>query len=394
MKAFEISQGLYWVGALDPKLRTFDVIMHTATGTSYNSYLVQGEKTAVVEAVKERFYDEWIARLADAGVKPADIDYLVLNHTEPDHSGAVRRLLSDAPHVKIVCSRPASLLIKEITNEELDIQVVNDGDEVSLGGETLRFISAPFLHWPDSMFTYAVNHKALITGDVFGFHHCAGGVFDDSEDMDKLYDSQKYYYDVIMSPFAPYVQQAVEKTRALAYDVICPSHGPVLRTNPQAAVDNYDNWSKPQPKAGKPTALVAYVSCYGYTGVLADAIADELAAKGVDVQLKDIEQEGVDVCAALAMQSDIVFVGSPTVNRDALPPVWDMMTRISAIAAKGRIGATFGSFGWSGEASKFLLERMNGLGFKTAGNIRTKMYPSDEALAEARDLAEKAVEML
>lgn len=148
MEAFEIKQDLYWVGGLDPDLRVFDVIMHTATGTTYNSYLIKDEKIAVVEAVKEKYYDEWLARLADAGVQPQDIDYLVLDHTEPDHTGAVRKLIEIAPHVKIVCSRPAATLIREITNADLDIQIVGDGDAIPLGSKDLQFIAAPFCIGP------------------------------------------------------------------------------------------------------------------------------------------------------------------------------------------------------------------------------------------------------
>lgn len=394
MESYKIKDNLHWVGALDPNLRVFDVVMYTATGTSYNSYVVKGEKTAVVEAVKEAFFDEWVQRLQHAGVDVKNIDYLVLNHTEPDHSGAVRKLVDMAPNIKIVCSRPASTLIREITNVELDIQVANDGDEIDLAGKTLRFISAPFLHWPDTIFTYVPEDKALISGDVFGFHHCAEGIFDDNVDMDSLREQQKYYFDVIMSPFKAYVRQACEKVRGLELDVICPSHGPVLRGDPWDAVKRYEEWAVAEEWSPQ-RAFIGHVSCYGYTSMLADAIESELKQYGLEVNKVNLQDAKPDEAAELAMNSDLIFIGSPTVNRDALPPVWDVLTRISAIRTRGRIGAAFGSYGWSGEACKFILARMEQLGLNvSAGEYTCKMYPSAAELDEVKALASKAAEQL
>lgn len=392
-KAYEIKKDLYWVGALDPDLRTFDVVMYTATGSSYNSYVVKGEKTAVIECVKEAFFDEWQARLADAGVDIASIDYLVMNHTEPDHSGGMRRLMELAPDMKILCTRPAATLLREITNTDLNIQVVGDNEEVDLGGYTLRFISAPFLHWPDTMFTYIPEMKALMPCDVFGFHHCTEGIFDDSVDMEQLREQQRYYYDVIMSPFANYVQQACAKVRKLELDVICPCHGPVQRQNPWEAIELYEKWSAPESWSPQ-RAFIGYVSCYGYTTMLAEAAAHELNQLGLDVNVVDITEAGPEKAADMAMQSDLILIGSPTVNRDALPPVWDLLTRISAIRTRGRIGAAFGSYGWSGEATKFILARMEQLGLQTAGAFITKMYPDEKALEGVRTLAVEAAEKL
>ncbi|NLT16681.1 MAG: FprA family A-type flavoprotein [Clostridiales bacterium] len=387
MQSYNIDEGLYWVGAQDPDLRVFDVIMSTQYGTSYNSYFVRGRGAcAVVEGVKAGFFGEWKERLTDAGADPSRIDYLVLNHTEPDHTGAVRELLELSPETCIVCSRAASLLIREIVNEPLNLRVVGDGDSIDLGGVTLRFVSAPFLHWPDSMFTYIPERRALISGDVFGFHHHWPGVFEDAMPVSELLETQKYYFDVIMSPFKKHVLEACEKVRGLDISVICPSHGPVLNKDPLGAVARYEKWAAPGAHRGK-SAFVGYVSCYGFTAKLARAIAAELESEGVDVRVQDVSLIPALEAAAMAMAADAVIIGSPTVNRDALEPVWQVMGALSAIVCRSKVGASFGSYGWSGEAAKHILGRMEQLGMKTAGACRAKMNPNEEELGAARTLA-------
>jgi flavorubredoxin len=195
----EITKGIYWVGAQNPDLRVFDVIMRTEWGTSYNSYLVKGtEKTALIDSVKEQFSDEQVERISKVcDVK--SIDYIICNHTEPDHSGALWKLLELAPGATVLCSKPASVFLRSIMNRDFSCRVVTDGDTLELGGKTLKFISAPFLHWPDSIFTYVTEDAVLFSGDVFGFHFSAENVFDDLTPLsDEMLKSQKYYFDVIM----------------------------------------------------------------------------------------------------------------------------------------------------------------------------------------------------
>ena len=242
----KITDGIWWVGVQNPDLRIFDVIMRTEWGTSYNSYLIQGsEKIAVVDAVKQGFSEEQLERIS-AVVDPKKIDYIICNHTEPDHSGALVKLMDAAPNAVVVCSRPAKTFIKEIINRDFECIVAGDGVTLDLGNKTIEFISAPYLHWPDSIFTYVKEDAFLSSGDVFGFHYSAGQIFDDLTKLDaNMIASQKYYFDVIMSPFKSYVLQAVEKIRNLKIDVIGPSHGPVLRQDPWGAVKRYENWSMP-----------------------------------------------------------------------------------------------------------------------------------------------------
>ncbi len=396
MQPVTITRGVYWVGVQNPDLRVFDVIMRTDWGTSYNSYLVKGtEKTAVVDAVKDGFADEHIAKIS-AVCDVSSIDYIICNHTEPDHSGGLAKLLACAPNAVVLCSKPASVFLKNIINEKFECRVVEDSETVDLGGKTLRFISAPYLHWPDSMFTYVTEDAVLLSGDVFGFHFSAPNVFDDLTPLsDDMLKSQKYYFDVIMGPFSNYVLDAVKKTRGLHIDVIGPSHGPVLRAAPWDAVDRYEQWALDILAVNDPKKVyVGYVSCYGYTRALAQAIAGVAEKAGCDVEVEDVSGQDPAACAEKIHRADAVAIGSPTLNRDALKPVWDVLTSISPYIVKGKPAAVFGSFGWSGESIRYLSERLRAVGADVVGTCSAKLKPDDKELAEAEKLGRTLCEAL
>lgn len=388
MQPVKIVEDINWVGVRNPGLRVFDVIMTTEWGTSYNSYLVKGtQKTALIDAVKQGFEQEHIKRISGV-CDVSSLDYIICNHTEPDHSGALEMLLELAPNAVVVCSKPASIFLKNILNRKFECMVVSDGDSIDLGGKTLKFISAPNLHWPDSMFTYAAEDAILFSGDVFGFHFSAENVFDDLTPLsDEMITSQKYYFDVIMGPFKSFVLQAVEKVRALNIDVICPSHGPVLREAPLDAVGRYEAWASDILfKNDPPKVYIGYVSCYGYTKQLAKKIFEVVQNAGFDAELEDISTVDASVSASKIHNSDAFVIGSPTLNRDALKPVWDVLTSISAFVVKGKPCAVFGSFGWSGESIKYLSERLRSVGADVIGTCSAKFRPDEKEIAEAQKL--------
>lgn len=389
MKAVKVTDKVYWVGVQNPKLRVFDVIMETRWGTSYNSYLIRGsKKTALVDAVKTAFSEEQIERIRDV-CDPASIDYIICNHTEPDHSGSLTRLLDIAPQARVVCSKPASIFLKDITNREIDYMVVEDGYELDLGDVNIRFLSVPFLHWPDSIFTYVESEKFLSSGDVFGFHFAAENVFDDLTPLtDEMVESQKYYYDVIMSPFAPFVRSAVDKIKDLDIKIIGPSHGPVLRTNPMQSVENYRKWAQPVVNDPK-KVFVGYVSCYGYTQQLGEQIYNEVKAAGYDAEIADISQIGTDAAVDKIQCADAFAIGSPTLNRDVLEPVWNVLTALCPMIVKGKKAAVFGSYGWSGEAGKYMDQRLKNLDVNVVAIATAKLKPSDAELAAAKEAGAK-----
>lgn len=391
-----IKNGIHWIGVQNPDLRIFDVIMQTAWGTSYNSYLVCGKgKIAVIDLVKEQYGSEHIAKISEL-CDPSKIDYIICNHTEPDHSGSLRRILEIAPHATVVGSKVALRFLKDIVNEEFPSIAVGDGDTLDLGGKTLKFISAPYLHWPDSMFTYAVEDEVLFSGDVFGFHYAAEKVFDDlTPKNEELSKAQKYYFDVIMAPFKSYVKTAIQKIQGLNISVIGPSHGPVLRKDPKAAIARYQDWSSDAQVNNHPKKIfIGYVSCYGYTRQLAEKICQVCIQNGLQVEVDDLSEIAPDLAVQKIHRADAIALGSPTLNRDVLKPVWDVLTSISAYTERGKKAVAFGSFGWSGEAVPYIAERLKNLGFQVVDSCAIRLRPSSEDLEKAQNLAQKLINSL
>lgn len=393
MKAVPIKEGVYWVGALNPDLRVFDVVMRTDHGTTYNSYLVQAEKVALVDAVKSGFEDQLLSRVASV-LPPEKIDYIVVNHTEPDHSGALGELINKMPRATVVGSKAAVKFLGELLNRDFPHIVAGDGDRIDLGGKTLKFISAPYLHWPDSMFTYLPEDKVLFTCDAFGCHFCSPEIFNDL--AGDISDDFKYYYDVIMSPFAGHVQEAVKKIRPLEFELIAPSHGPVLRENPQLYVEKYAEWSAGSAaRSGHKKVVVAFVSAYGNTRALAGEIAAGIMESGAEVDLVDMENVTPAEVAVLVNQSDGLVVGSPTFNRDAVYPVWELLGRLSPVINRGKPGAAFGSYGWSGEAVKNIEQRLSGLQFKvTLPGLKVNFTPGSADITGAREFGRSFAKLL
>lgn len=398
MKAVQpkkIADGITYVGAADPNLRIFDVIMSTEYGTTYNSYFIEGTKArALVEVVKEGFGDEQIAALQEM-TDLASLEYIILDHTEPDHSGAFYKLLDAAPDATVVATRAGMTLARELANRPFKEMIVKDGDSIDLGGKTLQFIMAPFLHWPDTMFTYVKEDKALISGDVFGCHYGLAPAQYDDEVKDDISQVRAYYFEVIMSPFKPYMLKAMDKLEGLAIDQILPSHGPLMRGAAVGeAIDLMRKLSAPDTAALN-RAFVAYVSSYGNTKKLAETIAQGLQDAGVEVDLQDLTQISLEDALARVANSGALIVGSPTFNRDALPPVWQFLTSLSALANRDKVGAAFGSYGWSGEAAPMIEERLRSIGLKIVQPAaRAKLRPSQQELEGAKALAAAVAEKM
>jgi len=383
MKALEVKKDIYWVGALDPNLRIFDIIMYTPFGTTYNSYVVKGsDKTAVFETVKEKFFDEYLERLKSLQIKVEDIDYIVVDHTEPDHAGSVGKLLDIAKNAKVVGSPAAIEFLKGIINKDFEYITVGDGDKISLGNKTLSFISAPFLHWPDSIYTYVEEDKLLITCDSFGSHYSSQAMFNDLNANEANYrEALKYYFDAIMGPFKPYVLQAIDKIKDLQIDVICPGHGPILRDDPWNIVNQYKEWSLPEKATEVPEVTICYVSAYGYTESIAKKIEEGINAKSkYKVNMYDvIHHEMNDILDSIGKSEGIIF-GSPTINGDALKPIWDILINLNPIVHGGKVASAFGSYGWSGEGVPNIVDRLKQINLDLYPSMAFNFKPSEEDL--------------
>jgi flavorubredoxin len=389
-RAVELLPGVHWVGALDPGLRTFDIILKTANGTTYNSYVVRGSAgVAVIDTVKENFSDTFFRRLesvADYG----EIRAIVLNHLEPDHSGALPELLKRAPQATLyISSRGAPMLKGLLHGDKLKHQPTQTGMSVSLGDRTLRFLQTPFLHWPDTQCTWLEEEGTLFSGDVFGCHFCDARLFNDA--VGDFRFSFEYYYAHIMRPFRNHVLEALAIIEPLPIRLIAPAHGPVLREAPGRYVARYRELSASglrNEAADEKTLLVFYLSAYGSTRAMAESLAAGAEeAGGVRVSLYDIEGGEVSPFVDLIEEADGLAFGSPTINGDAVKPVWDLLSSLTAVNVKGKLGAAFGSYGWSGEAVPMVEDRLRGLKLRVpVKGVRARLIPTADELADCHSL--------
>lgn len=387
-ETIQITPRVHWVGVENPELRTFDVVMHTDYGTTYNSYLVKGSGgIAVVESVKDRLGAEGIERILSL-CSAKDVQYIILDHVEPDHSSALPQYIKAFPNATVLCSRAASAFLKDLVGVPFPCRVVSHQETLSLGDLTLQFLSTPNLHWPDSMCTFVVEEKVLISGDIFGCHY-APICFDDTckDDLSLLL---RDYFDAIMAPFKTHMLSAMETIAPLDPKVLCPSHGPVIRADVAGAISRMRVWSEDVLSLNEPPKVaLIYASCYGYTAALGHEMASVLRAEGLEVCELDVAiPENIDKAIACANKADGVLLGSSTLNRDALPPLWQVASALGHYAVKGKPGGAFGSYAWSGEAVPMLEARLASLGMVSiASGVRCKMKPHEKQLQEAADYA-------
>ncbi len=379
MDTINLTDDIYWVGALEPDMRVFDVVFKTDHGTTYNSYLIKDEKTVLIDTVKGKFTDEFIAKVR-ALTDPKAIDYIIVSHTEPDHSGALQEILKIAINAKIIVSKSGGHLLKSLLNIPFDFIKIEDCPRLNIGKNDIQFISAPYLHWPDSIFTYVKQEKILFTCDVFSSHFCDERIFDDL--MSNFDSYQHYYFDCIMRPYKSYALKAIDKIKELKIDIIATGHGPILRKNPKRYVENWLKWSKPDLE-GRKNILILYATIYGNTRKMANAIAKGASTRDADVKLIDIMETDFQNIRDDIEKADGILVGSPTIAGDVPSPVWDALSLISSVKSMILLGATFGSFGWSGEATKMMEERLNGLHIRLhKPSLKIKLVADQAALSE------------
>jgi len=365
-KIIDVTTDVKWIGILDYDIRTFDIVMHTEFGTTYNSYFINADKKAIVEVAKEKFSETYLKKLRSV-TDPEDIKYIILDHTEPDHSGSLRLLLDLAPAATVVGTGNAIRYLEDIVNVPFKSLIVKDGDTLDLGTKTLMFLSAPNLHWPDSMMTLLVEDKILFTCDIFGAHYCSPEMY---SNFDGPYsEAFKYYFDIIMRPFSRFMLRAIEKVKPLDIQFICPGHGPIHKENINKALgltEKFaDQYMQLVSEQNKMNILIAYVSAYGYTKDAAQLIAEGiLEAEGVTVDVVDIENVSLEELETKIIMADGLLVGSPTINQNTLLPVYKLFALINPIRDKGKLGGAFGSYGWSGESPNLILENLRMLKLK------------------------------
>jgi len=379
-----ISENVHFIGAFDPKIRTFDIIMKTANGSSYNSYLVRGSKgVCVMDTVKKEFSETFFKRL-ELLCDYDEILYIVLHHLEPDHSGALLELMGKAPKAKLIISGRAVMMLKGIIKTDIAFEVANTGKTISLGDKTIEFLSTPFLHWPDTMSSFLHEEKILFSGDVFGSHYYDERLFDD-EVGDFSY-AFKYYYDHIMRPFKQYVLEALRLYEKFEITTIAPLHGPVLRSNPEFYIQEYARWSSEakfrKHEFSHKMLSVFYMSSYDNTHKMAEKITEGAdSIDGIVASMYDLASLEESNMIDLLEESDAVVIGSPTINGDAVKPAWDLLSCMAYLESGGKVGASFGSYGWTGEAPEMLHDRMRWLKFRLPVEpMKIKLIPTEDEL--------------
>ncbi|MGA1862946.1 FprA family A-type flavoprotein [Deferribacter thermophilus] len=388
MGAVKIKDNIYWVGVFDPDLEIFDIVIPTEHGTTYNSYLVIGEKKkALIEANKKNFTDEYIKTIEE--VCPiSEIDYIILNHNEPDHSGTLPAIVDRNPNIEVVYSKTAKSFVDNIINKEYKGRAVTDGDSIDLGGKTLTFYHTPFLHWPDTMFTYLVEDHILFPCDFLGAHYCDFNLFNDKlENKEEAKAAFRFYYSMIMRPYKEHILKAFKKIEGIQIDMVCPSHGPILRED----IDYYLNFYKEQANRyymNNPYTqiTIVYGTAYGNTKMLADKIKEGIEETSVKVKMFDAAADNMNEIIDEIEISHGLLIGSPTLNAKAAKPIFNLFANLVVLNVANRKAGAFGSFGWSGEGIKMTEDILRTMRMKLPlPSFKVKMTPSPEELEQAKE---------
>lgn len=386
-----LAEGIYWVGAVDYNMRDFHGFT-TPDGTSYNAYLVADGKVALVDTVKKDFAGELLRHIR-AITEPANIDYLVLNHLEMDHAGSFAEVLEAAPRAQIFCSQKCREgLARYYGSISRDFRVVKTGDTLSLGRKTLKFISAPMLHWPDSMVTYCVEDKVLLSNDVFGQHLASPFRFADEVGEARCLDEAAKYYANIFMPYGPLVAKKLDELPALGIAplTIGPSHGAIWRRDIPRIVGVYRGWAacKAQVKA-----VIVYDTMWEATEMLARRLAELISAAGVDVKIYRITKSSATQILRDILDAAVVVIGSPTLNAGIYWSVAGFLAYLKGLRPAGKKAAVFGSYGWSEAASSAVESELRAGGFEIiAPAFEVQFVPAGEELSKLQDYAKVIIQ--
>ncbi len=391
-KPIEIADGIYSVGCRDWDIRDFHGYS-TYEGTTYNAFLILGEKNILIDTVKEKFADELMANISRI-IDPKKIDILISNHTEMDHSGSIPKVMHKIGEDKpIYCSKMGKKNLESHFNRAFNFQVVGSGDELKVGNRTFSFLETRMLHWPDSMFTYLKEDAILFSSDAFGQHY-AGDMFFDDEIGDEIIPHARKYYANILLHFSQRVQALLKDVSqmGLKINMICPDHGIIWRDNPSKIIGAYDQWSRQEP--GK-KAVVIFDSMWESTAKMARAITNGIESEDVNVRLMNTRKWHRSDIMTEIIDAGAIAVGSPTLNNTIFPVIADVMTYIKGLRPQNKIAAAFGSYGWSGEAVKILNKEFAEMKFTLIDDgIRVQYVPDEKDLNACFDLGAKLAKAL
>jgi anaerobic nitric oxide reductase flavorubredoxin len=382
-----LAEGITWVGVVDWNIRDFHGYV-TRRGTTYNAYLIQDEKTALVDTVKHAFSSELLQNICEI-VDPEKIDYIIINHVEMDHSSSLPQVAKLAKNATIIASERGKAALIEHYGAYFNIQTVKTGDELKLGKRTLRFVEAPMLHWPDSMFTYIVEDKILMPNDAFGQHLATSERFDDEVDAHVLMEEAKTYYANILMLLGGLITRKIQEVVQMGIPItmIAPSHGIIWRSNPSKIIQAYLDWgaSKSENKV-----VIVYDTMWGSTDKMARAIAEGAASQGVDVKLLKLRAADLTEAMTEILDAKAVVVGSPTLNSQMFPTIGQFLTYATGLRPKAKLWGFFGSYGWGGGAVRGMVETAKKAGFDVLeSSMEVKYIPDQEDLKKCFEFGQQ-----
>jgi len=382
-EAVKLTDRVYWVGAIDWEIRNFHGYA-TDRGTTYNAYLVLGEKNILVDTVKAPFHDELMARISSV-VDPEKIDVLVSNHSEMDHTGCLPRVLRETRPERIIASAMGEKALRAHFTDLPEIEVAKDGGRIEIGDVHLTFLETRMLHWPDSTFSYLEEEKILFSQDAFGMHLASTERYDDEIDDGVLYYEAAKYYANILMPYSPLVAKLLAKVKemSLPCDLIAPDHGPIWRSDFGRICEHYERWSA-QPMTGK--AVIVYDTMWHSTEAMAHSISDGLSAKGISVNVVPLQSATRADLATATLEAGALLVGTPTLNNEMFPTLADALVYLKGLKPRNLIGAAFGSYGWSGEGVKRANAALEAMGVELVHDgLKVQYVPEDDDLVACRE---------
>jgi len=383
----EITKGIYYIGVDDHHTELFENLWSIPFGVSYNSYLIVDEKIALVETVKGPWSDEWLNNIRDL-IDPSKIDYIIMNHMEPDHTSSLPDIAKLAPNAIMVYTPKAAPMQKSFYDVPLQEKLVEDLEELNLGSKTLKFVHAPFLHWPETMFTYVVEDEVVFSCDAFGsFGALNGKHFDDETDLRLIEKESRRYVSAIITSYFKFVQRALDRVKELGIGikVIAPSHGPIYRKNPMWIVSKYDEWTRPELEKH---CTICYGTMYGYTHRIAMKLKKELLELGVEVKLHNVSYSDLSDMIVDSVRASVLVIGTPTYDAHPYPKVWGFVNEVKGKRFPVNTIALFGTYGWGGGGVKKLQQMFADMRKEILEPIiRVKARASEEENQQIKELA-------
>jgi len=383
MSKIQLKEGVYWVGAIDWNLRNFHGYS-THMGTTYNAYLILDKKIALIDTVKAPFFDEMATRIKEL-VPLEDIDYVISNHVEMDHSGSLPQVIKETKKAKLITTEKfGEGGLKKFYHSDWPLMPIKEGSEIDLGKRKLIFVPTPMLHWPDSMVTYSPQDEILFSNDAFGQHLATSQRFDDEVGLDIIMPEAAKYYANILMPFGDLILKAEDKLGGLKIGMIAPSHGIIWRSHFKGIVGAYATWGKGESKN---KALVIYDTMWGSTAKMARLLAEAIASEGVEVKLYSLTDSDKSDITKEVLDAKALLIGSPTLNNGMFPSIAEFLCYLKGLKPRGKLGVAFGSHGWAGGAVKAIRQEMEQSGIEMPeSDLAIKFSPDEEEVKKCIEL--------